>query len=520
MDASRAFLHHALRSGFGRQLIVLCDELLKQRGYDASLVFWRAFGYAREGNFSAAIRDAESLRGRRDADYAALIALSMYYQCQLDKMEDARGALALVEAQLLGAIGSASSAALVLSAHFRWLLGEAAAARGTLERVLSGNPNHEAALCLLGWVHLSDGPSTFGWGLSHCLGNGSRRSSGGGGSSSGERRDSGTPRDAFLLTGGAPNPKSASVGDAGGSAISVFESVLATTTSESGATYATQQQSAGPRGLRLTASSNADAILGLGRALMRRGDPSTAIDILSLAITALSSSSGSSSDDNYGGDDNPHSSHSLPSTADTFGGGGGGTRPSGTSPYVSQLISVLLIERANALVRCGGWALALDSGVLPVLATDPTHIPALALALCIAQQRNGPGAIVTLNGLQALAGALQEQEPHTPALWHHVSASAARLCLRCTPALAVTLSLARAAAASAPDCSGFVEEVGWQRLNYRDAGGAAGAFKDAASLDEGNAGAVVGGIAAQLALGMLEDADAQLEMFRLVVGAA
>ena len=121
-DIGRAVLHHALRSGFGRQLVTLCDDLLKRRGFDASLVFWRSLGAAREGNLAAAIKDAESLRGRRDADYAALVALATY--CRAAKTDDAAVTLASVEGQLAGAVGGASAPALLLAAHFTWLMSD------------------------------------------------------------------------------------------------------------------------------------------------------------------------------------------------------------------------------------------------------------------------------------------------------------------------------------------------------------------------------------------------------------
>ena len=122
MDGGRAYVHYLLRSGSGRRLTTTCDELLKRRGFDASLVFWRALGAAREGNLAAAIRDVESLRGRRDADYAAVVALVTYYR--VAKTEDAQAGLSGVEAALAGALAGASVPALMLAAHFRWLMGE------------------------------------------------------------------------------------------------------------------------------------------------------------------------------------------------------------------------------------------------------------------------------------------------------------------------------------------------------------------------------------------------------------
>ena len=77
---AKALVNFYLRVGYGRQLIALCDDTLKRRGTDPVLTFWRAFGSAREGNFAAAIRDAESLRSRKDSELAALTALVYYHR--------------------------------------------------------------------------------------------------------------------------------------------------------------------------------------------------------------------------------------------------------------------------------------------------------------------------------------------------------------------------------------------------------------------------------------------------------
>lgn len=98
MDA-RPLVHHYARCGSSRLLVALCDEQLKRRGQEPYLVFWRAYGSAREGNFAAALRDCESLRGRRDSEYAALVAAAYYHRNS--KLVD-RDALANVEAALQG----------------------------------------------------------------------------------------------------------------------------------------------------------------------------------------------------------------------------------------------------------------------------------------------------------------------------------------------------------------------------------------------------------------------------------
>jgi hypothetical protein len=100
MSEAKATALHYARCGYGRTLIVFCDDQLKKRGQDPFFVFWRAFGSAREGNFSAAVRDCEALRGRRESEYAALVAMAHYHR--RSKLVD-RDALAGVDATLAGA---------------------------------------------------------------------------------------------------------------------------------------------------------------------------------------------------------------------------------------------------------------------------------------------------------------------------------------------------------------------------------------------------------------------------------
>ena len=267
-----------------------------------------------------------------------------------------------------------------------------------------------------------------------------------------------------------------------------------------------------------------DVVIGLSRAYIRGGDPAAAVELLSDAATALGSTpsftssteAASSSSSTVGGSINASLTYPQPQQLGAAWDGGSLLPAPSLDVFSSQLISVLLVERAAALLRCGEWQLALHSGLTPVLAAEPTNMPALALALCVSLSREGPASVGGLNRLQALATGLAAAEPRTWGLWVSFSAAAARLCLRCLPALSVTLALARAASAGDPECSFYAEEVGVQRLLIGDAAGAGSAFRDAAALDEGNASAVCGGIAAQVAAGALADAEAQLEMFRVV----
>lgn len=94
---SRAYIHYYVRCGYSRTLINYTADQLKRRGGESWIVFWRAFGLAREGNIVAALRDCDTLKNKRDAEYAALLAMVHYHQRA--KLID-HDALSIAEASL------------------------------------------------------------------------------------------------------------------------------------------------------------------------------------------------------------------------------------------------------------------------------------------------------------------------------------------------------------------------------------------------------------------------------------
>jgi hypothetical protein len=103
MNDPKPLVAYYMRAGYYRQAVALCEDSLKRRGNDAYFVYWKAYALACEGlfriglctdkcrptcqvhtrsgagNFSGAIRDAEGLRGKRDTEYAALVALRHFH---------------------------------------------------------------------------------------------------------------------------------------------------------------------------------------------------------------------------------------------------------------------------------------------------------------------------------------------------------------------------------------------------------------------------------------------------------
>lgn len=115
-DEARHLLSYCLRQGLARGVVAVADGAGATA--DTTVVLGRALGLARDGRWAGAIRDAESLRGRRDGDYPALVALSALLRASGG---DDTAAVAALPASL----AAAPPAALVAAAGFAWAAGDA-----------------------------------------------------------------------------------------------------------------------------------------------------------------------------------------------------------------------------------------------------------------------------------------------------------------------------------------------------------------------------------------------------------
>ena len=170
--------------------------------------------------------------------------------------------------------------------------------------------------------------------------------------------------------------------------------------------------------------------------------------------------------------------------------------------------------RGRLAVRRGDWEGAWDAAVA-LLEGDADNIEGHRLATLCVLVREGPGARAA-ERTEELVAATQRAEPRSPRLWVEISRSATRLAGRSRGVLAPCIRLIEAATRIEPTAASLPVELGTQRLLAGDASGALAAFREASRLDEANADAVAGAISAQLALGDVEDAAAQLDMFRII----
>ncbi len=109
------------------------------------------FEFCVTGAFPEAIRDLESIRGKRDTELAAICAI---IHCHARSKSVDRDAVAALERELPTARERASPAALLLTSSFFWHINELVEARTYVDKVLAADPSSKPAQTLRGWVDL------------------------------------------------------------------------------------------------------------------------------------------------------------------------------------------------------------------------------------------------------------------------------------------------------------------------------------------------------------------------------
>ncbi len=103
------------------------------------------------GSFAEAIRDLESIRGKRDTELAAICGI---IHCHTRSKAVDRDAVAALERELPTARERASPAALLLTSSFYWHINELTEARSYVDKVLAADAASKPAQTLRGWVDL------------------------------------------------------------------------------------------------------------------------------------------------------------------------------------------------------------------------------------------------------------------------------------------------------------------------------------------------------------------------------
>jgi tetratricopeptide repeat protein 21B len=151
-----ALVHHYAREGYWRHVQTVCEEVLKKRGDDGYLLFWKAYGVAKEGSWTAAIRDWERIKNNRDVSFPAHLALIWAHEnTDLTDHE----AIDSLSSSLRVAENRATPESVLIAATFSWLTGSIAEARRLVNSQLDDSALSEKlttrALALRGWIDLT-----------------------------------------------------------------------------------------------------------------------------------------------------------------------------------------------------------------------------------------------------------------------------------------------------------------------------------------------------------------------------
>ncbi|CAM9839988.1 unnamed protein product, partial [Chrysoparadoxa australica] len=117
----KALILYYLREGLYQEAADEAEMCTRKRGNDPNLLFWKAFAVGMTGAIPAACKDLESLRAKRDMEFAAVQGL-LYFQ-KKSRLVD-RDAVETMEAACSIASENSSDAGVIHAARFLWLAGE------------------------------------------------------------------------------------------------------------------------------------------------------------------------------------------------------------------------------------------------------------------------------------------------------------------------------------------------------------------------------------------------------------
>ena len=166
MAETSAFVNYYARTGYFRHLQSVCNDGLKRRSTDQTLVFWRAFGMFKEGSIHEAIRDLEGIASRGDMQLALPVNIALLHAHKASKVVDNEEVMRL-EQEIDLQDGNAPDRARLLAAQLLWHLGDVSQAKDQVLRLLELQSHSVPSLALLGWLELADveAGDEFGTGL-------------------------------------------------------------------------------------------------------------------------------------------------------------------------------------------------------------------------------------------------------------------------------------------------------------------------------------------------------------------
>ena len=177
-----------------------------------------------------------------------------------------------------------------------------------------------------------------------------------------------------------------------------------------------------------------------------------------------------------------------------------------------------ILECARLYARISQWGMCMELAT-SLIASDPNNVEAHRLLVLATYVCEGSGK-KAIPRVSDLSTAILRIEGRNAPYLSTVARTVARLSGGNKALLSITLGIAEAACKIDPDVAAYPVEVGRQRLACGDSLGAQSAFKDAAAADEVCADAISGLILCLLAENNIEDAEQQLELFRVIAEGA
>jgi len=172
----KSIIHYYAQVGYYQHIQTVCEEIIRKRGNDPVLVFWKAFGAAMEGaygllacvarrcgphvvcvsgaagSYPEAIRELEVITRKRDVGVAVKLALIHYHK--QSAMVD-QEAVSQLEADLDAAEARAGEVGLLLASRFCWHIGNTVKARKLCQKIMDQAPDNPRANTLRGWIDLT-----------------------------------------------------------------------------------------------------------------------------------------------------------------------------------------------------------------------------------------------------------------------------------------------------------------------------------------------------------------------------
>ena len=123
-EAPVTLINYYIRNGYCHHAQTVCNEWLKKRQNDPTMVFWRAVAMLKEGQASEAVRELEGLAKRADAQMKLPVNIALLHSHRACKIADNEAIAQLEDYLMSGAEDSAPDRARLTAAQLFWHLGE------------------------------------------------------------------------------------------------------------------------------------------------------------------------------------------------------------------------------------------------------------------------------------------------------------------------------------------------------------------------------------------------------------